>query len=91
MPPKINLSVLEPDNITFTPAGAENFQRALLQTRRAQVTAYNASGGVVWSKPWNATKLTAKSRLIGNIMTRADIRYAPDASSIVRLHAEVLP
>jgi len=89
--PKTNFSVLNRNNITFSPAGAEHFQRALLQTRRAQVTAYNAHGGVVWTKLWKATKLTADSNLIGNIMTRGDIRYGLDAPSIVRVHAEVLP
>lgn len=82
--------MLDRDHIELIPAGVDNFQNALLQTRRARVTAYNASGGVVWEKPWRASKLTAESNLIGNIMTRADVRHAPDAPSIVRLRAEVI-
>lgn len=82
--------MLDRDHIELIPAGIENFKRALLQSQRALVTAYNVHGSVVWKKPWRATKLTVDSNLIGNIMTRADIRYAPDASSIVRLRAEVI-
>ena len=77
------------DNITLNPADPEAFKQQLLVSRHAQVTAYNAHGDVVWSKPWHAKYLKATSNLIGNIMTRNDIRYAPDAPSIVRLHAEL--
>lgn len=82
--------MLDRDHIELIPAGVENFQRELLRTRRARVTTYSASGTIVWEKPWRANKMTADSDLIRNILTRHDVRHAPDAPSIMRLRAEVI-
>lgn len=82
-------SKLQPEDISFDVGDAEQFKARLLARRTALVTAYDAANNIVWRKPWEAKKMNATSNLIGNIQTRADIRYRTDLPPIARVHVEL--
>lgn len=59
--------------ITLVPTDPDEFRRALLKSRRAEIiTVY--SNGEEKRRPWNAPHLSESSNVIGNLRSRPDFR-----------------
>ena len=76
--------------ITLTPASPAAFRRSLLSTRRAAIRVVYADGRVE-ERVWNATRLTARSNILGNLRSRKEFRAgAWRRNGIAEVHVAVV-
>jgi len=59
--------------IEFTPADKDEFKKMLLKSKLATITIHY-NDNTTESKEWNASKMTKKSDIIGNLRSRPEFR-----------------
>ena len=75
--------------ISLEPAQSAEFKRRLLVSRSAQITTYYNDGRVE-HRPWDASKLSETSNVMGNLRSRPEFRRGEwQRSGIVKVHVRV--
>ena len=85
-------SATQPDvlPITLAPASPAAFKRSLLTTRRAEIR-IDYTDGRVEKRVWNATRLTSRSNILGNLRSREEFRAGIwQQNGIAEVHVAVV-
>ena len=76
--------------ITLTPSNPTNFKEELLASNKAEIQCYYSDGRVE-SKPWNASRFSATSSVMGNLRSRPEFRAGKwQSHGIVKVHVKVI-
>ena len=76
--------------ITLEPQQSAEFSRQLLTCRRAQITTFYNDGRVV-HRPWDASKFSESSNVMGNLRSRPEFRKgAWQRSGVVKVHVRIV-
>lgn len=76
--------------ITLEPSQSVEFKRKLLACRRAQITTFYNDGRIE-HRPWDASKFSGTSSVMGNLRSRSEFRQgAWQRSGIVKVHVSVV-
>jgi hypothetical protein len=76
--------------ITLEPSQSSEFRRQLLAYRRAQITTFYNDGRVE-HRPWDASRFSETSNVMGNLRSRPEYRQgAWQESGIVKVHVRVM-
>lgn len=73
--------------ITLHPPQSAEFKRRLLGSRRAELVIYYDDGRID-HRPWDASRLSDNSNIIGNLRSRPEFRQGSwQAAGIIKVHA----
>jgi len=76
--------------ITLAPSNLANFKRELLVSKKAEIQSYYSDGRVV-VKPWNVSRFSASSNVMGNLRSRPEFRSGNwQSHGIVKVHVMVI-
>lgn len=77
--------------IALEPSQSAEFRRQLLRCRRAQITTYYDDGRVE-HHPWDASRFSETSNVMGNLRSRPEFRQGTwQRSGIVKVHVRIVP
>lgn len=76
--------------ITLEPSDPETFKQELLQTQKATIETSFSDGRIV-SKPWNVSRFSISSNVLGNLRSRSEYRSGNwQSNGIVKVHVKVV-
>lgn len=96
--PAANGTTLSPDSandndllpITLAPSNPENFKKELLISRTAEIVSYYSDGRIE-VRPWNASRFSASSSVMGNLRSRPEFRSGNwQSHGIAKVHVKVI-
>jgi ribosomal protein L37AE/L43A len=76
--------------ITLSPSDPTDFRGELLLSKKAEIQSYYSDGRVE-KKPWNASRFSASSNVMGNLRTRSEFKSGNWKSrGVVKVHVKVI-
>lgn len=76
--------------ITLAPSNPANFKEELLASKKAEILSYYSDGRIE-VRPWNVSRFSASSNVMGNLRSRPEFRSGNwQSKGIVKVHVKVI-